>query len=161
MAEHAAIPLLERFLASEPSNCPGCRRPIARAPGGECPKCGELLSLEVKSLRQVRWTEPGAIPVAIALGALPYMTLYVGFIAGAWWWMLRRSQLPLRMVTPETWVFGAAVTVIASMNLVLTVVMWRNRRRLLRARLWVRVAAATAAIVAAWGPLMALRWTVL
>lgn len=128
--------VLLKLLATGSCKCPGCRKAIDRAVGWECPFCGEVLALEVKSKRQFRMSDKGAIPVWLAIALSTYQAGRCAFVAAmiwvASWSILRQGGLA---AAPQGLVrMLAGVSVPALMMLALAWVLWWIRRPLLRAR---------------------------
>lgn len=107
---------LNNFLAAVPTKCPGCKRPISRSAVDECPLCGEELRLEVVSLRQLRWSDPGAIPVVLTIALGAWGALHMGLFAALLWRMYNltgdRGAFTNAVIASAAAVYIAAASVV-------------------------------------------------
>jgi hypothetical protein len=138
--------LLDQFLARERPPCPGCKKTIESADGGECPLCGESLAVEVRSLRRIDWSGRGALPVLLAYIILGGAAVWAAFIGAVFWVAI--TLLPAPSLPDRHRIEATLLVALSLFNGTAAVAIWVTRRRLLRARLWVRLATLGAAAAA-------------
>jgi hypothetical protein len=139
--------ILGRFLSRESPKCPGCRQTIDRAPAGECPQCGEVLALEVRSLRPTIWTQRRAILEVLAIAVTASTALWSALMALLWLWLTFR--LGTGTANAEARLRGAILMGVPLVMGAAAAAVWMGRSRLLRARLWVRLATLAVVLAAA------------
>jgi predicted RNA-binding Zn-ribbon protein involved in translation (DUF1610 family) len=148
--EAATTRVLDAFLTRTAPKCEACKAVLDHAVNGECPACGEIVALEVRSLRQPRWADRGAIPVSMAIGISVFIALRLTLVAGLIWYatytVLRGTGIPM---PPETRRVAFGVTAAAAAALGIAVLVWLKRRALLRARLRIRIAVLLATLAEA------------
>lgn len=135
--------LMVELLRASPQRCHACRKDLHVSIADECANCGEIIELDVDSTRQIKRSDPQAWPVVAAELAVVWWfikTILPGVMGLTM--LIQNRQLLMRPGAEASRTMWSLVSLLGMpvMPVVIFILLMYYRVRLLRTKLWVRIA---------------------